>query len=57
MNNKAYINLVLEIDKLKKETSRLAYDLNNVVMALYDLKIFKVNLDENGNPIIDTGKE
>jgi hypothetical protein len=45
-----------EIQYLKKRVNQLENDMRNMVMALIELKVFKVKIDENGNAIYDTGK-
>lgn len=46
-----------EIQYLKKRINQLENDMRNMVMALIELKVFKVKIDENGNAIYDTGKD
>ena len=46
-----------EIQYLKKRVNQLEYDMRNMVMALIELKVFKVKIDENGNAVYDTGKD
>ena len=46
-----------EYQNIQKQIKQLEYNLNNLVMALFELKIFKVKIDENGQAIYDTGKD
>ena len=46
-----------EYQHMQKQIKQLEYNLNNLVMALFELKIFKVKIDENGNAVYDTGKD
>lgn len=46
-----------EIQYLKKRINQLENDMRNMVMALIELKVFKVKLDEDGNAVYDTGKD
>lgn len=46
-----------EYQHLHNKIKQLEYNLNNVVMALFELKIFKVKIDENGQAVYDTGKD
>jgi len=46
-----------EIQYLKKKVNQLENDMRNMVMALIELKVFKVKIDENGNAVYDTGKD
>jgi hypothetical protein len=46
-----------EIQYLKNEIKQLKSDMANLIMALIELKIFKIKIDENGNAIYDTGKD
>ena len=46
-----------EIQYLKKRVNQLENDMRNMVMALIELKVFKITTDENGNAIYDTGKK
>jgi hypothetical protein len=46
-----------EIQYLKKRVNQLENDMRNMVMALIELKVFKVKIDENGNAVYDTGKD
>ena len=46
-----------EIAYLKNEIRQLKYDMSNLIMALIELKVFKIKIDENGNAVYDTGKD
>jgi hypothetical protein len=46
-----------EYQHLQKKVDKLQYDLNNLVLALFELKILKVKTDEDGKPVINTGKD
>ena len=46
-----------EIQYLKKRINQLENDMRNMVMALIELKVFKVKIDNEGNAIYDTGKD
>ena len=46
-----------EIQYVKKRIKQLEADMANLVMALIELKVFKIKIDENGNAIYDTGKD
>ena len=46
-----------EIQYLKKRVNQLEHDMKNMVMALIELKVFKVKIDDEGNAIYDTGKD
>ena len=46
-----------EIQYLKKRINQLENDMRNMVMALIELKVFKVKIDEDGNAVYDTGKD
>jgi hypothetical protein len=46
-----------EIQYLKKRVNQLEHDMKNMVMALIELKIFKVKIDENGNAVYDTDED
>jgi hypothetical protein len=45
-----------EIAYLKNEIRQLKYDMSNLIMALIELKVFKIKIDEDGNAVYDTGK-
>jgi hypothetical protein len=44
-----------EIAYLKNEIKQLKADMANLIMALIELKVFKIKIDENGQAIYDTG--
>jgi len=46
-----------EIQYLKKRINQLENDMRNMVMALIELKVFKVKIDDDGNAVYDTGKD
>lgn len=46
-----------EIQYLKKRINQLENDMRNMVMALIELKVFKVKIDEDGKAVYDTGKD
>lgn len=46
-----------EIQYLKKRVNQLENDMRNMVMALIELKVFKIKVDEDGNAIYDTGND
>jgi hypothetical protein len=46
-----------EIQHLKNEIRQLKYDMSNLIMALIELKVFKIKIDEDGNAVYDTGKD
>lgn len=46
-----------EIQYLKNEIRQLKHDMSNLIMALIELKVFKIKVDENGNAVYDTGKK
>ena len=46
-----------EIAYLKNEVKQLKADMANLIMALIELKVFKIKVDENGNAVYDTGKD
>jgi len=45
-----------EIAYLKNEIRQLKHDMSNLIMALIELKVFKIKIDEDGNAVYDTGK-
>lgn len=45
-----------EMQHLRKEIKQLKADMANLVMALIELKVFKIKIDEDGNAVYDTGK-
>ena len=46
-----------EYQHLQNEVKQLKADMANLIMALIELKVFKITTDENGNPVYDTGKK
>ena len=46
-----------EIQYVKKRIKQLEADMANLVMALIELKVFKIKIDKDGNAIYDTGKD
>jgi hypothetical protein len=46
-----------EIAYLKNEIRQLKGDMTNLIMALIELKVFKVKIDKDGNAVYDTGKD
>jgi hypothetical protein len=46
-----------EIAYLKNEIKPLKADMANLIMALIELKVFKIKIDEDGNAVYDTGKD
>jgi hypothetical protein len=46
-----------EVQYLKNEVKQLKSDMANLIMALIELKIFKIKIDEDGNAVYDTGKD
>lgn len=46
-----------EIQYLKNEIRQLKSDMTNLIMALIELKVFKVKIDDEGNAVYDTGKD
>jgi hypothetical protein len=46
-----------EIQYLKNKVNELEYNMKNLVMALIELKVFKIKIDENGKAVYDTGKD
>lgn len=46
-----------EVQYLKNEIKQLKADMANLIMALIELKVFKIKVDENGNAVYDTGKD
>jgi hypothetical protein len=46
-----------EIQYVKKRIKQLEADMANLVMALIELKAFKIKIDKDGNAIYDTGKD
>jgi len=60
-------SVVMEEATLSKSNTEMAYvknrikqleaDMANLVMALIELKVFKIKIDENGKAIYDTGND
>ena len=46
-----------EYQHMQNEIKQLKADMANLVMALIELKVFKIRIDENGNAVYDTGKD
>lgn len=46
-----------EIQYLKNEVRQLKHDMSNLIMALIELNVFKIKIDEDGNAVYDTGKD
>ena len=46
-----------ECQHMQRQITQLSKDLQNIVMALIELKVFKIKIDENGKPVYDTGKD
>lgn len=44
-----------EMQYVKNRIKQLESDMANLIMALIELKVFKVKIDENGNAVYDTG--
>jgi len=42
---------------MQNEIKQLKADMANLVMALIELKVFKIKIDNNGQAIYDTGKD
>ena len=42
---------------VKNRIKQLEADMANLVMALIELKVFKIKIDEDGNAIYDTGTD
>jgi hypothetical protein len=42
---------------MQNEIKQLKADMANLVMALIELKVFKIKIDDNGQAIYDTGKD
>ena len=42
---------------MQNEIKQLKADMANLVMALIELKVFKIKIDNDGNAIYDTGKD
>ena len=46
-----------EYQHMQNEIKQLKADMANLVMALIELKVFKIKIDDNGQAIYDTGKD
>jgi hypothetical protein len=46
-----------EYQHIQNEIKQLKADMANLVMALIELKVFKIKIDNNGQAIYDTGKD
>lgn len=46
-----------EMAYVKNRIKQLEADMGNLVMALIELKVFKIKIDEDGKAIYDTGKD
>lgn len=46
-----------EYKHLQNQITQLSKDMGNLIMALIELKVFKIKIDEDGNAIYDTGKD
>ena len=46
-----------EYQHMQRQITQLSKDLQNLIMALIELKVFKIKIDENGKPVYDTGKD
>ena len=46
-----------EYQHMQNEIKQLKSDMANLVMALIELKVFKIKIDNNGQAIYDTGKD
>ena len=46
-----------EYQHLQNQISQLSKDMASLIMALIELKVFKIKIDEEGNAIYDTGKD
>lgn len=46
-----------EYQHMQNEIKQLKADMANLVMALIELKVFKIKIDNDGNAIYDTGKD
>jgi hypothetical protein len=42
---------------VKNRIKQLEADMGNLVMALIELKVFKIKIDEDGKAIYDTGND
>ena len=46
-----------EYQHMQNEIRQLKHDMSNLIMALIELKVFKIKIDEDGNAVYDTGKD
>jgi len=46
-----------EMAYVKNRIKQLEADMGNLVMALIELKVFKIKIDEDGKAIYDTGND
>ena len=46
-----------EYQHMQNEIRQLKSDMTNLIMALIELKVFKVKIDNEGNAVYDTGKD
>ena len=46
-----------EYQHLQNQITQLSKDMASLIMALIELKVFKIKVDENGNAVYDTGKD
>ena len=46
-----------EMAHLKNRIKQLEADMGNLIMALIELKVFKIKIDQDGNAVYDTGKD
>ena len=46
-----------EYQHLQNQITQLSKDMASLIMALIELKVFKIKIDEEGNAIYDTGKD
>jgi hypothetical protein len=46
-----------EYQHLQNQISQLSKDMASLIMALIELKVFKIKIDEDGNAVYDTGKD
>ena len=46
-----------EYQHMQNEIKQLKADMANLVMALIELKVFKIKIDNDGQAIYDTGKD
>jgi hypothetical protein len=46
-----------EYQHLQNQISQLSKDMASLIMALIELKVFKIKIDKDGNAVYDTGKD